>query len=80
MTPTCDPTQIDHPVLREFAVQAVWVAKLEEAVGVLEELIVGIVEEGRPPDKEPWDEDPLGWRYRRCKRTSKQLIKNWKHE
>jgi hypothetical protein len=44
MTGISDPTQIDHPLLREFAVQAAWVAKLEDAVGVLEELVVDLVD------------------------------------
>ncbi len=43
-----DPTQIDHPQLREFAVQAAWVAKLKEAVGVLEELVVDLGDDDRP--------------------------------
>ena len=54
-----DPTQIDHPQLREFAVQAAWVAKLEEAVGVLEELVVDLGDDDRPNDVEVWEEDPL---------------------
>jgi hypothetical protein len=43
-----DSTQIDHPRLREFAVEASWVAKLEEAVGVLEELVVDLGDEEQP--------------------------------
>ncbi len=54
-----DPTQIDHPDLREFAVQAAWVAKLEDAVGVLEELVVDLVDEEQRSELEPWEEDPL---------------------
>jgi len=41
-----DPIQIDHPDHREFGVQASWVAKLEDAVGVLEELVVDLVDNG----------------------------------
>jgi hypothetical protein len=35
------------------------VAKLEDAVGVLEELVVDLVTEGQRSDLEPWEEDPL---------------------
>ncbi len=59
MTRFSDPTRIDHPQLREFAVQAVWVAKLEEAAGVLEELVVDLLDDDRPDDIPEWDEDPL---------------------
>ncbi len=54
-----DPTQIEHPDLREFAVQAAWVAKLEDAVEVLEELVVDIVDDDRPDEIPVWEEDPL---------------------
>ena len=40
-----DPTQLDHQDLHEFAIQAAWVAKQEDAVGVLEELEVDLVDE-----------------------------------
>ena len=50
MTRIDDPTQIDHPKLRDFAIQAAWVAKLEEAVGVLEELVVDLGDDDRPAD------------------------------
>jgi hypothetical protein len=59
MTRTNDPTQIDHADLRELAVQAVWVAKLEDAVEVLEDLAVDLVDEVQRSELEPWDEDPL---------------------
>ena len=59
MTRTSDPTQIDHADLREFAIQAVWVAKLEEAAGVLEELVIDLVDDDRPDETAVWDEDPL---------------------
>ncbi len=59
MTQISDPTQIDHPDLREFAVQAAWVANLEDAVGVFEELVVDLVDEEQCSDLEPWEEDPL---------------------
>src|SRR5215216_3474150 len=54
-----DPTQIDHPDLREFAVQAAWVAKLEDAIGVLEELVIDVVDDDRSVELAAWDEDPL---------------------
>ena len=47
MTRITVPTRIDHDELREFAVKALCVAKLEEAVSVLETL-VDLVEEDRP--------------------------------
>src|SRR5215203_5808448 len=59
MTRISDPTQIDHAVLREFAVQAAWVAQLEDAVGVLEELVVDLVDDERRLELERWDADPL---------------------
>jgi hypothetical protein len=58
MTRANNPTQIDHPDLREFAVQAAWVAKLEEAVGVLEELMADLTDD-QPDDTPVWNEDPL---------------------
>jgi hypothetical protein len=54
-----DPTQIDHPDLRQFGVQAAWVAQLEDAVGVLEELVVDFVDEDRRLELDRWVEDPL---------------------
>lgn len=59
MSRTSDPTLVDHPQLREFAVQAAWVAKLEDAVGVLEELVVDLVDDEHRSNLEPWEEDPL---------------------
>jgi hypothetical protein len=59
MTRTTDPTQIDHPDLRDFAVMAAWVAKLEDAVEILEELVVDLVDEARRAELESWEEDPL---------------------
>ena len=59
MTRVNDPTQVDHPDIREFAVQAAWVAKLEDAVGVLEEFVVDLVNEEQRSDREPWEVDPL---------------------
>jgi len=38
MLPIGEPARIDHPRLRDLAEQAVWVAKLEEAMEVLEDL------------------------------------------
>jgi hypothetical protein len=59
MTRINDPTQIDHADFREFAVQAAWLAKLEDAVGVLEELVVDLVDEEQRSELEHWEEDPL---------------------
>jgi hypothetical protein len=56
---TSDPTRIDRAAIREFAVQAAWVAKLEDAVEVLEDLAVDLVDEAQRSDLEPWEEDPL---------------------
>ena len=39
MPPITDPQAIEHPTLREFVMEAVWVAKLEDAVEALEDLI-----------------------------------------
>ncbi len=57
------PAQIDHPDLQELALAAAWVAKLEEAVEELEDLVdetsefEGADETDEAP--EPWEEDPL---------------------
>jgi hypothetical protein len=59
MTRISDPTQIDHPDLREFAVMANGVAKLEDAVGVREEFVVDLVDEEQRSDLEPGEDDPL---------------------
>ena len=59
MTRSADPADIDHPQLREFALQAVWVAKLEDAVGVLEELVIDLADEEPTSDAEPEEEHPL---------------------
>jgi len=56
---TSDPTQIDHPNLRELAVQAAWVAKLEDAVGVLKGLVFDLRGDDRPDDVLVWGEDSL---------------------
>jgi hypothetical protein len=59
MTRSEDPADIDHPQLRQFAVQAVWVAKLEAAVGVLEELVIDFVDEEPSAEAEPEEDHPL---------------------
>ncbi len=46
MRSTSDPVRVDHPTLRDLAIAAGWVAKLEEAVEVLEDLISGFAEDG----------------------------------
>jgi hypothetical protein len=59
MMRSADPTDIDHPQLCEFALQAERVAKLEDAVGVLEGLVIDLVHEELPPDAEPEEDHPL---------------------
>ena len=67
MPPITDPKAVEHSTLRELAREAVWVAKLEDAVEALEDLITDLVEplndvdaaatgEDRTPDEV---EDPL---------------------
>ena len=55
-----DPADIDHPQLREFAIQALWVAKLEEAVDVLEDLVMELEGEEPVPEAEREEDHPLG--------------------
>ena len=57
MPPPIDPAQINHPELRELALQAAWVAKLEEAMEVLEDMVVDPADDEE--DVDPADEDPL---------------------
>jgi hypothetical protein len=59
MTRIDDPTQIDHPDLRDFAVQAAWVAQLKDAVEVLEEIVIDLVDEEQRSELEPWEDDLL---------------------
>ena len=59
MTRSADPADIDHPQLREFALQAVWVAQLEEATGVLEELMTDLADDDDRTGRAPWEADPL---------------------
>ena len=60
MTPPTDPAQLDHPAIRELALEAVWVAKLEEAMEVLEDLVVDLSDDDQAQaEPEPSDEDPL---------------------
>lgn len=44
MSPISDPGAINHPVLRDIALEAAWVAKLEEAVDALEDLVEDLAE------------------------------------
>ena len=59
-----EPDRVDHPALREVARAAAWVARLEEAVEALEDLVADLVD-GDEPDARadagaaPADEDPL---------------------
>ena len=66
-TPITDPQAIEHPALRELALEAAWVAKLEDAADALEDIVEDLAEpvadpggdgsgEARPVDDE---EDPL---------------------
>ena len=63
MDRSADPRHIEHVGLREFALQAAWVARLEEAVQALEELAQDLRTGEREEDPnavlEPWEEDPL---------------------
>ena len=59
MTRSADPADIDHPQLREFALQAVWVAQLEEATGVLEELMTDLADDEDQTGRASWEADPL---------------------
>ena len=57
-----DPTQVDHPILRELARRAAWVADLEGAVEALEDLVIDLGDDspkGAYPASDPPDEDPL---------------------
>lgn len=54
MAGAVDPEAVDHPQLREFARQAVWVAKLEETAGALEDSVADLL--GDAPD----DSDLMG--------------------
>ena len=64
MHPITDPDQVDHPALREPARVASWVARLEEAVEALEDLVADLAG-GDEPDARaegsatPAHEDPL---------------------
>ncbi|MDP9439037.1 MAG: hypothetical protein M3P49_09860 [Actinomycetota bacterium] len=40
------PDQVDHPQIKEFAIQAAWVAELQEAAGELEDLVVNMADPG----------------------------------
>ena len=68
MRPITDPSHVDHPALRELALAAAWVAQLEEAVEVLEDLVGDFGEDEEAPGGDtgdpddpgaPADEDPL---------------------
>jgi hypothetical protein len=61
MARTSDPAQIDNPELRELAMQAAWVATLEDAVGVLEDIVVDAddAEEEPPVGLQSWEVESL---------------------
>ena len=58
--PIGEPAGIDHPRLRELAEQAVWVARLEEAMEVLEDLVGDASQNAAiGPAEDEVDDDPL---------------------
>lgn len=59
MCPARDPAHVDHPALRELALAAGWVAKLEEAVNVLEDLVGDFARDGDFSDGERDEGDAL---------------------
>ena len=58
-----NPTHVDNPELRELAIHAAWVAKLEDAVAILEDLVFAADNDEEEieldADLEPWEEEPL---------------------
>ena len=63
-TPITDAQAIGHPVLRELALEAAWVAKLEDAAGALEDLVADLVDpltdaDASEPAEDRAAEDPL---------------------
>ena len=71
-----DPADIDHPQLREFAIQAVWVAKLEEAVDVLEDLVMEPEGEEPVSEAEREEDHPLEVALAWWRRPSKTLTES----
>ena len=64
MHPITDPDQVDHPALRELGRAAAWVARLEEAVEALEDLVADLADGAEAAPLEdagatPAEEDPL---------------------
>ena len=63
MPPPTDPAMVDHPKLRGLALRAAWVAKLEEAEGALEDLVLDLAadadEDNAEMDVNLDDDDPL---------------------
>ena len=58
--PVTDPLAIEHPTLREFAMAAVWVAKLEDAVEALENLVDLLDPRADADGDEPGEERTIG--------------------
>jgi hypothetical protein len=58
-----DPNRVDHDELRELAKHAAWVAKLEDAVELLEDLSYDLLDDEAEDESttfpDPWEEDPL---------------------
>jgi hypothetical protein len=52
----CDPAQLVHPRLREFAVAAAWISTLVESASDLEDLLIDVPPEERvlPDFSTPW--------------------------
>ena len=60
MPPVTDPLAITHPTLREFAMAAVWVAKLEDAVEALEDLVELLDPHADADEAQPGEEQATG--------------------
>ena len=75
-----DPAPIDHSDLRELAVQAAWVAKLEHAVGVLEELVSTSSMRNSVQSWSRGKKIHSRWRCQSCTPTTKQPTKNSRRE
>jgi hypothetical protein len=62
MTHITDPSHVDNSELRDLAIQAAWVAKLEDAVEILEDLVFDEDDAGADEltaNPQPWEEAPL---------------------
>ena len=57
-TPISEPDGVEHPELRQLALQAAWVAKLEAALGVLDDLLAAHEGGGGDAAGAPGEDDP----------------------